>query len=103
LGENTVIIQVPAADRADLDALASRLEAKPGDLLESQAFDGATMLTLLVSVSAGTAAVLRTWLLARASARKSTKATIDGKHFEGYSKNEVLAIMEAVKRFYDAE
>jgi hypothetical protein len=56
-----------------------------------------------VSVSAGTAAVLRTWLLARASARKSTKATIDGKHFEGYSKNEVVAIMEAVKRLYDAE
>jgi hypothetical protein len=98
VGENTVIIQVPAADRPDLEALASRLGAGPGDLLGSQAFDGASVLTLLVSISAGTAAVLRTWLLARANVRKSTKAIIEGKHFEGYTKDEVLAIMKALRQ-----
>ena len=98
MGENTVIIQVPATDRPDLEALASRLGAGPGDLLGSQAFDGASVLTLLVSMSAGTAAVLRTWLLARANVRKSTKAIIEGKHFEGYTKDEVLAIMNALRQ-----
>lgn len=98
MSERTVVIQVPATDRKDLNKLITQLAHEPGDVLESRAFDGATVLTLLVSVSAGTAAVLRTWLMARATTRKSTKATIDGKHFEGYTKDEVLAIMEAIKR-----
>ena len=103
MGERTVIIQVPSNNREDLLILAGQLEVETADVLESHAFDGATMLTLLVSVSASTAAVLRTWLMTRAAARKSTKVTIDGKHFEGYTKDEVLAIMEAVRHSDDGE
>jgi hypothetical protein len=103
MGERTLIIQVPTTDRKELDKLITRLEHEPGDVLESRAFDGATVLTLLVSVSAGTAAVLRTWLITRATTRKSTKVTIDGKHFEGYTKNEVLAIMAAIGDSDDGE
>ena len=97
-GERSMIIQVPTTDRKDLDKLITQLGCELGDVLESRAFDGATLLTLLVSVSAGTAAVLRTWLMARATTRRSTKVTIDGKHFEGYTKDEVLAIMGAIRR-----
>lgn len=95
--DKTVTIQVPATDRKDLEALARDLDCRPDDILGSQAFDGVTLLTLLVSVSAGTATVLRTWLTTRAAMRKSSKLILNGKHFEGYTKDEVLAMIAAVE------
>jgi hypothetical protein len=95
--DKTVTIQVPATDRKDLEALARDLDYGPDEILGSQAFDGATLLTLLVSVSAGTATVLRTWLTTRAAMRKSLKLILNGKHFEGYTKDQVLAMIAAIE------
>ena len=92
--KQAIAIQVPVGDRADLDELAGHV-GQSATILESQAFDGATVLTLVLSLSAGVTAVLRAWIVARADAHKSTKLTIDGKQFVGYSKDEVLAILDA--------
>jgi hypothetical protein len=94
LVEQTVSVQVPAAEAADLDKLVRDLAADT-ETIESRAFDGGLVVTAVVTVVTATLPVLRSWLLARSQERRTTKVTIRGKQFQGYSADEVIAMLEA--------
>jgi hypothetical protein len=92
-----VTVQLPSAERDDLEHLAAGLPERPV-MVESRAFDGGTVLTALVALGPPALLVLRSWLRGRSEERRATKITVDGKQFEGYSADEVIAVLEALDK-----
>lgn len=90
------LIAVPDNDAADLEALQQSLGLEQ-HALESKAFDGITMLQILVPVTIATIPVLKTWINARYKHRRSQTVSLKGVKFSGYSPNEIkdlLALLE---------
>lgn len=96
--QGTITVQVPAGEAEALEALIRDLSVDAeAELIESRAFDGGLIIMAVVSIATATLPVLKAWLLARSQERRSTKVTIEGKQFQAYSADEVIAILEAVK------
>jgi len=96
MAEN-ISIHVPEEDKADLKSLMKQLDLD-GEPFTSRAFDAVTLSVVLVPLTIRALPVLKAWLLARSEARRSTKVTIDGQQFEGYSADEVVKILESTAR-----
>jgi hypothetical protein len=91
-----VAVSVPLEDAADLERLFKSMQA-PGAAMESRSLDGETVLTALLLVTTGSLGVFRAWLLARSAERRGCLVRIDGNTYRGYSSEEVIALLSAVR------
>jgi hypothetical protein len=92
-----ITIQVSATERAELESLVAELGAG-SRLLTNRPFDGATLVAALVTLTTAGLPVLRSWLLGRSIERRSTKVTVNGRQFEGYSAEDVTAILNVLDK-----
>lgn len=93
-------IEVPLDDEAELATLRDRLQAAMPPV-HSRALDGDTVAQLVVSLTAISVPVLKTWLVTRAQQRKSTVVSWKGRRFVGYSVDEVAELAERLSRTLD--
>ena len=94
--EETITVQVPAAEAEELEALIRDM-AVDTEPIDSRAFDGGMWITAVLTFTTTTLPVLKVWLQTRSQERRSTKVTIKGKQFQGYRADEVVAMLEAAK------
>lgn len=92
----TIAVQVPADDADELEKLLAELDQEQ-DLVGSRPFDGQVLVTALVIISGGAFGVLRTWIRARADARKEYRVVVDGMEMTGYSGAEVERILNSLR------
>lgn len=92
--EETITVQVPASEAEELGALIRDMAVDTAPI-ESRAFDGGIVVTAIVTLTTTSLPVLKAWLQARSQERRSTKVTIKGKQFTGYSADEVIAMLDA--------
>lgn len=91
-----LLIAVPTEDEAELTALSNALHDET-TTLDSKPFDGATVIQLLVPVTAASIPVLTTWIKARFEHRKNQSISYKGMKFTGYSPDEVEQLMELLE------
>ena len=87
-----VIVRLPAGDAQDLNDLVQGLGSDE-DVEMVHPFDGATVVQVLVVLSATTLPFFRTWVKARLEARKGFVILRDGQELRGYTADEVEQIM----------
>lgn len=87
-----VLVQVPVEDARDLEQLAERV-GQPAALSDSRAYDGDSLVHLVLVVSATSVPVLKAWIRARVEQRKATKVSYDGMELAGYTPDEVERII----------
>jgi len=101
---DTVIaaIEVPLSDESELATLTDRLRTA-GSVAHSRGLDGDTVAQLVLTLTAMSLPVLRSWLVARADHHKSTIVSWKGRRFVGYSAKEVAELTEALSRVLDPD
>lgn len=92
---HSIVVRVPNEDVSDLHALKTQLPNEV-NIVQSRAFDGATVVQALTALTIAALPVLKAWLLARAEHRRSTTVIWEGKQLTGYSAEEVGSIVTAL-------
>jgi len=88
-----MMIQVPTSDREELAAFLSN-SSQQVSWVNARPLDGIVWTAAMITIAPQFIALLKQWLLAREKRNGLTKVQIDGKVFNGFSKKEVLEIIE---------
>jgi hypothetical protein len=97
----TAVVSVPLSDLKELNDLASATNSAA--TVESRALDGATTVQLVIPVTVGTVALLRTWLLSRLERHKTSSVSWRGNVFVGYTPEEIGEIVQSLDADRDQE
>jgi hypothetical protein len=91
MAESTLLVCLPANDRQALIDLERLIPQ--AILSDSRGIDGAALVQVLVPVSAGALAVLRSWIMARATTRQNIELVVNGHRFRGLSADELERLL----------
>jgi hypothetical protein len=96
MSERFVSVQVPEDSRADLERLGEELGGESMAPVSAHPFDGAAFIQVVFPLTTLAAAVLRTWIVKRAEARKNMRVVVDGIEITGYTGAEVKRILDTL-------
>jgi hypothetical protein len=92
-----VSVQVPEDELESLQDLTHLTDTTMEDSIVAHPFDGLTMVQILLPITAGTVAILRTWISERQKARKEYRIFADGLDLSGYTASEAVRILESLQ------
>jgi hypothetical protein len=93
-------VELSAEEAQDLGRELREHGNDPGLEFESRAFDGETVVNLLLPVVPAVVVVVRTWLIARAERGKSMSVSIEGQRIvcKGYTARDVIRLFDAIEK-----
>ena len=93
----SLVVQVPIADRDDLQQLAEYVAPEP-TVAESRPFDGESMVQTLLVLLPSTYPFFHTWIKSRSERAKNTYVSLEGMRLKGFTSDEVLHITGEIER-----
>lgn len=90
-------VSVPVGAQADLEELLRLTSCDNTSVAESRALDGATVLTAVVTLTAGGLNVFRTWVRAQVERQRTYEVRLNGRAFRGYSARELQDLLVALE------
>ena len=92
------VISAPPEEISELNELRDSLKDENSEVVgESKAFDGATVVQLVVPITIGTIAVVRTWIDRRFRFRGDQTITYKGIKIKGHSAKDALEILDKIQ------
>jgi len=93
----SVVVQVPVADRHELQELAESL-ASEAQVVESRPFDGESVVQTLLVILPSTYPFFYTWIKSRSERAKNTYVSVDGMRLKGFTAEEVSRIASEIRQ-----
>lgn len=91
------VVEVSSHESEELIASLAKEASNSFESYESRAFDGNTVVHIVIPVTVATVAIVRTWLISRVERGKAMSVVWKGMRLTGYNAKEVAEVMRAIE------